>query len=189
MRKSFIVLVSFLVILFLSVLWLSFWKWDMLKNTFFSYSLIDIANYITTLIVGFFLTYIIAVPFQKEIKEKDILSEAIIEVQNDLTTIMEYLYKIKGQMITDQQREYILTLSKITDKDINFLMNMSFKSKVIEKNISNIVKIRGDFSFILTGDNLVTNQPIADVYIETCSLQYYQLKQQLMECRVNLYLK
>ena len=80
-----------------------------------------------------------------------------------------------------------ITLSKITDKDINFLKNMPFKNKVIAENISNIVKIRGDFSFILTGDNLVANQPIADVYIETCSLQYYQLKQQLMECRVNVY--
>ncbi len=187
MRKSFNILIGLLGILFLIVVILSVLKWKMLKNTFFSYSFIDIVNFIATLLIGFFLTYIIAVPLQKEIKEKDILSETIIEVQKDLAAIMEYLYKIKGQMITVQQREYILTLSKITDKDINFLKNMPFKNKVIAENISNIVKIRGDFSFILTGDNLVANQPIADVYIETCSLQYYQLKQQLMECRVNVY--
>lgn len=187
MRKSFNVLIGFLLILFLIVVILSVFKWNVLRSTFFSYSFIDIVNFVATLLIGFFLTYIIAVPLQKEIKEKDILSEAIIEVQKDLATIMEYLYEIKGQVITVQQREYILTLSKIIDKDISFLKNMSFRNKVIEGNISNIVKIRGDFSYILTGDNLVVNQALPDVYLEACSLQYYQLKQQLMECRVNLY--
>ena len=189
MRKSFIVLVSFLVILFLGVLWLSVWKWDMLKNTFFSYSFIDIANYITTLLVGFFLTYIITVPFQKEIKEKDILSEAIIEVQNDLTTIMEYLYKKKGERITNQKRNHILTLSKITDQDIVFLKEISLKNKTIKKNIENILTIRREFSYTLTGDCLIVKKILSDKYIDSCSKEYYQLKQQLMECRVNLYLK
>lgn len=187
MRKSFKVIIIFIsIVLFLGIISICF-NFNKIDCSLFQFSIIDAMSLLTSIIIGFGLTYLISVSFSKESKKNEIIEESLSAIKDDFTYLMQQLIKNRNLKIDENCRFYFLVLSKNTDKDIHILQDLCSNNKYMEQSILELLKSRGDFNYIVTGDNLVAGAVITDDFIEKCSEQYYLIKQNIFQCKVQLY--
>ena len=155
---------------------------------FFSFSLVDSLTLLLSIVGGIFLTYVISISFQQETKKKDVIKEILALIKEDFSCIMQYMYKHRNEEIDENKRIFILTLQKITDKDICILKNLCEQNQIVKNDmIESLIKKRTDFMHELTGDKLIIGNIFSDDFIEKCTELYYIIKQNIIEFKFILY--
>ena len=187
MRRSFkIVLGLLLVVLITGAIFIVF-NIKQLNCSLFNFSIIDVMSLLTSVIIGFGLTYLISISFSKENKKNEIIEESLKDIKEDYAHLMQQLMKYRNIKVSDNFRKYILVVLKNIDKDISILMRLCSDKNHMKKSINNLIKKRSDFNYIVTGDMFLVGLEINDSYLEKCSEKYYLIKQSISQCKLELY--
>lgn len=187
MRKSFLIIFWLLIAVVICGALPICFNVARIKNSLFEFSIIDVLSFLTSVIIGFGLTYLISVSFSRESKTNEIIEESLVMIKEDFAHLMQYLMNGRNKKITESVRFHILFASKNTDKDISILKDMCEKKDFMHKPLKALLRARCDFNYIITGDNLIENQLICDSFIEKVSEQYYIIKQSIFQCKIGLY--
>lgn len=187
MRKSFkIVLGLLFLVLAAGTLFIVF-NIGRLNCALFNFSVIDIMSLLTSVIIGFGLTYLISVSFSRESKKNEIIEESLKDIRDDYSHLMHEFMRHRNCEVTENFRNYVLIVLKNIDREIAILKNLCIERTNMNKPIGRLIKIRFDFSFIASGDNLSTGNVISDSFIKHCSEKYYLTKQSISQCKLELY--
>ena len=187
MRKSFkIVLVSLISILMIgSVFILCNLKY--VKKSLFDFSIVEVMSLLTSVIIGFGLTYLVSVSFSRESKKNEVIEESLKDIKDDYGHLMQQFIKNRNTKITDNFRNYILMILKNIDKDISILVKLCKDKPQMKKPIKDMIKKRSDFNYAATGDLFSTGLILKDSYLDKCTEKYYLIKQALTQCKLELY--
>lgn len=157
------------------------------NNSLFNFSIIEVMSLLTSVIIGFGLTYLVSITFSKESKKNEIIEESLRDIKDDYNYLMQQFMKNRNNEITENFRNYVLIILKNIDKDISILMKLCSDKSHMKKSIKDLIKRRSDFNYISTGDMFSVGLKINDVYLEKCSEKYYFIKQTLSQCKLELY--
>lgn len=188
MRRSFKVILFSLVTIFVAGGIVVFFNFNKTKCSLFDFSIIDVMALLTSVVIGFGLTYLISVSLSKESKRNEIAIEIINAIKDDFAFIMQQLVKRRNIIIDNNIRSYFLLLSKNTDKDIAILKEIYEKNSYPKKiALDNLLIQRSNFNYILTGDDLVADVAISEQFVDECAKKYYLIKQALFQCKFEIY--
>lgn len=187
MRKSFYVVLALLLAVMVAGIVFILMNLKHITCSLFDFSIIDVMSLLTSVIIGFGLTYLVSVSFSKESKKNEIIEESLTAIKDDFAYIMQQFMKLRNNMVTDNFRSFMLLVLKNVDKDIAILMRLCAKRNNMKQPVKALIKQRSDFNYLATGDNLTTGQVLSDTFIEECSKKYYLIKQTISQCKVELY--
>lgn len=187
MRKSFKIVFGLLLAVLITGTVAIVLNIEQLNCSLFDFSIIEVMSLLTSVIIGFGLTYLISISFSKESKKNEIIEESLQDIKEDYTHLMQQLMKYRNTKVSDNFRKYILIVLKNIDKDISILMRLCSDKNHMKKSITNLIKKRSDFNYIVTGDMFSIGLEINDLYLEKCSERYYLIKQSITQCKLELY--
>ena len=187
MRRSFkIILLLLLAVMTIGAVFI-FYNIGNIKCSLFDFSIIDAMSLLTSVIIGFGLTYLVSISFSKESKKNEIIEEALKDIKDDYGHLMQQFIRMRNNNVTDNFRSYILIFLKNIDKDILILRNLCSDKKYMGAYIKKLINNRADFNYVATGDGFTSGQSVTDVFIEQCSEKYYLVKQTISQCKLELY--
>lgn len=187
MRRSFIVISFFISLILVTGGVLILVHRNQVKCFLYNFSIIEVMALLTSIVIGFGLTYLISVSLAKESKKNEVATEILSAIKDDFAFIMQQLVKNLNRNINDNIRSYFLLLSKNTDKDLSILNEIYEKNSYLKNtSLKELLKLRSDFNYILTGDNLISGITISEKFVEECSEKYYLVKQAIFRCRFEI---
>lgn len=187
MRKSFKIILFFIFAILITGILIICFNFEKVKCNLFQFSIIDAMSLLSSVTIGFGLTYLISISFSRESKKNEIIEESLSAIKNDFVYIMQQFIKERNAIINENKRTYFLLLAKNTDKDISILNKLCVEHKNMQKPLKKLLEERRNFHYIATGDQLVQGTVITDDFIDKCSEHYYLIKQNIFQCKIELY--
>ena len=156
-------------------------------DNFFSFSLLDLLNLLTTMIIGFFFTYIVSVSLQRETKENEVFEELLSNINEDAKKLVDILEEHCNQQISEDLRAHVLVMDGILTADVFAFRKLCIKNqKFSENDFSEIIKTRRDFHVVLTGDYLGEGKKVSLPYLQKTLQYYYELQQHIFNFKLKM---
>lgn len=175
-----------IILTVITVILFSIFKWNIGFSDFYCVSIIDIALFVVTIILGFCVTYYISVVVVKKQKKHDVILEALDVFHNSLITVMEKIYNSKDKVLTEDTRNWFLVTFTMIRNNYEIVVDLYAKGKIAMQD--SFEMFFSDFQEKVVPEDFIPNhKKFDDNYIALCINSYAILKRAIFNCKLSLH--
>lgn len=180
-------IVSILLVL-IAILVLSILQIDFGLDSFYSFTIIDIATLLITVVLGFCVTYFVSVVVTKRQRKHDVMNEVYEMYQEAIKSIISKVYSLKNQVLSKEVRDWFLASFTATRNNFDILMTL-YKDEKIKIDSSFETSFSNFQETIISEDFIADKKVFDDLYVIRCMNAYSIAKRELFKTKLQLHNK
>lgn len=189
--RGFIIIVGIIlsVIIFFTCITINYW--DIVKNSFLSYTLSDLFELIVTMVIGFVVAVYFTVAMNSSSKRLEIIIENIGMLQEYYKNIITNYTKYCNKKLDKCSKDYIIRVFRMASNEYVNIKEYLEYEKIFTKNINEIYLTIQSNHFVFK--ERITDEPFSDDFIikekeiNLASESYYKIKQNIQKLKMCLY--
>jgi len=164
--------------------------WNSIKCSFFTFSLMDILNVISTILIGIVVTYYFSYTFSNSAKRLEIIVENLNSFQDYYVNIITTISNLNKKKISRELKQHLLRLFKFASNESynlkKYLLIEIDDKEFLNKNFSEIDEEHITLKEIITDAPFEINQ-ITENDIKYSTEHFYIIKQKIQQIKLHLY--
>ncbi len=189
--RGFIIIVGIIlsVMIFFACITINYW--NIVKNSFFSYTLSDLFELIVTMVIGLVVAVYFTVAMNSSSKRLEIIIENIGMLQEYYKNIITNYTKNCNKKLDKCSKDYIIRVFRMASNEYVNIKEYLEYEKIFTKDINDIYLIIQSNHFVFK--ERITDEPFSDDFIikekeiNLASESYYIIKQNIQKLKMCLY--
>lgn len=177
-----------IILVLAAIIVLPIFQIDFGFDSFFSFTIIDIATLLITVVLGFCVTYFVSVVVAKRQRKHDVMNEVYEMYQESIKSIISKVYALKNQVLTKENRDWFLASFTAARNNFDILMTLYEDEKI--KIDSSFETSFSNFQEIIVSEDFIENKKVFnDLYVIRCMNAYSIAKRELFKTKLRLHNK